>query len=126
MGYFDHIDNKIENIQEVGDIEIWAGKSFWFSVGALGVLIHSVLLCFLLGWTNLYAGIPLFVCFAFCVTGLVFAGKSGKASSIIRQKNELNNMARIYNILWFLLGLVFLAINTWFSIATMLSSIQGV
>lgn len=123
MGYFDHVDDKIENIQEVGDIEIWAGKSFWFSVGALGILIHSVLLCFLLGWVNLYAGIPLLFCFVFCVTGLVFSGKSGKASAMIRKKNELNNLARIYNILWFLLGLVCLAINTGFSIATMLGTI---
>jgi len=123
MGYFDHVDDKIENIQEVGDIEKWAGISFWFSVGALGLLIHSIVLCAFLGWLNVYAGIPFFATFAFGIVGLVYATKSGKASSMIRQKNELNNMARIYNILWILIGLVCLAINTGFSIATMLGSI---
>ncbi len=123
MGYFDKVDDKIEKIQEVGDIERLAGISFWYSVGAVGVLIHCIVLCSILGWHNIYAGIPYFLSIVFCVIGLVYSVKSGKASKMIRQKNELNSMARAYNILWLLLSVTFLALNTWLAIEVLLGKI---
>lgn len=123
MGYFDHVDDRIEKIQEVGEIEQLAGKSFWFSVGAVGILIHGIVLCSIFGWTSIYAGIPYLFSTAFCIVGLVYSFRSSKASKMIRDKNELSNMARAYNILWLLLGLVCLTINTGFSIAIMLGQI---
>lgn len=123
MGYFDHIDDKIEKIQEVGDIEKWAGTSFWYSIGAVGVLIHAVVLSFIFGWNNIYTTIPYLISIAFSIVGLVYSFKSGKASKLVRGKNELNSMARAYNLLWMLLSMVCLALNMGFAIALLLGKI---
>ncbi len=119
MGYFDSVDDKIENIQEVGEIEQMAGVAFWYSIGSLGMLLHTIVLCSLLGWTSVYAGIPYLVSIAFSIVGLVYVGKSRKAASLVRAKNELNSMACAYNILWLLISISLLAINTGFSFGLM-------
>ena len=87
MGYFDHLDDKIENVQEVSDVEKWAGTSFWYSIGSLGLLIHSIILCSLWGWTNLYTGIAFFAGIALSIVGLVYSGKSGRATALIDRKS---------------------------------------
>ncbi|MBR1925517.1 MAG: hypothetical protein IJ837_01535 [Clostridia bacterium] len=42
MGYFDDVDNKIDKIQEVGDIERYAGNGFWYNVGSFGIFVHAI------------------------------------------------------------------------------------
>ena len=137
MGYFDTIDNKMDKIQESGEIERYAGNAFWFNIGAFGVFVHAIVFT-LVFWTQfgslneIISGggsspqnlsgtlgliIVLMMCLVsavsvfLCVVGLVFNVKAHKAAAVIREKNELNNMSMSFNLLWIVLNGICIAMN---------------
>ncbi len=137
MGYFDAVDNKIDKIQEAGDLERYAGNAFWFNIGSCGVFVHALIFS-LVFWTQfgalgqLFSGgssspkgisgeaglaIVLILCLVFLlsvflsVVGLIFNLKAHKSASLIREKNELNTMATSFNILWIVLDVICIAMN---------------
>ena len=137
MGYFDTIDNKMDKIQESGEIERYAGNAFWFNIGAFGVFVH-VLVFTLVFWTQfgslneLLAGgggspqgvsgtigliIVLVMCFLaaisifLSVVGLIFNMKAHKAAAVIREKNELNSMSMSFNLLWIIMNAICITMN---------------
>ena len=141
MGYFDDIDNKMDKIQEVGDIQRLAGNAFWYNVGSFGIFVHA-LVFMIVFWSQFgsitsfftssiqtetetitqigLSNITLFVvliCLVFllsiifCIVGLVFNVKSHKAAAALRQKNALNNMATSFNLLCMVLDLICVALN---------------
>lgn len=136
MGYFDAIDNKIDKIQESGDIEHYAGNAFWFNIGSFGVFVHAFILTIVF-WTqfgsigDLIAGtesnqgvtgtvglvLVLALVFVFAVgiflsvVGLIFNIKAHSAAALIREKSELNSMATSFNILWIVLDIICIILN---------------
>ena len=141
MGYFDDIDNKMDKIQEVGDIERLAGNAFWYNVGAFGIFVHAIVFMVLF-WTQFGVIVNFFtgeielegemitqisfeslgllvgiICFVFLISitlsvvGLIFNVKSHKAAAVLRKKNALNNMATSFNLLWIVLNLICLVLN---------------
>lgn len=137
MGYFDAIDNKIDKIQESGEIERSAGNAFWFGVGSMGILMHAIIFTLVFwgrfgSWDQLISGnvphsegfggtlgvvVVIILCFVFAlsvflsVVGLVFNIKAHKAAALIREKNELNSMSTSFNILWIVLDIIGLVVN---------------
>ena len=137
MGYFDTIDNKMDKIQESGEIERYAGNAFWFNIGAFGVFVHALVFT-LVFWTQfgslneLLAGgggspqgvsgtigliIVLVMCFLaaisifLSVVGLIFNMKAHKAAAVIREKNELNSMSMSFNLLWIIMNAICITMN---------------
>lgn len=135
MGYFDNIENKMNNIQEMGDIDRLAGNAFWFNIGSFGVFAHAMI-AFFVFWTqfgsiqDLASGsasggvggttgvlIVVVLCFVFSISvflgvvGLIFSVKAHKALAFIREKNSLNSMSASFNLLWIVLDVIFVALN---------------
>lgn len=121
MGYFDYLDDKVEKKHEVGDTEKKGVVAFWFSIGSVGILLHSVLLISIVGWgKNVFAGIPLLLAIALGVVGLIYSISASRAARTIRQKVPVAGMARAYCILWLLLAIIMLCINSVISIQAMI------
>ncbi len=121
MGYFDYLDATVEKTHEVGGTEKKGVIAFWYSIGSLGMLLHSVILLFVLGWGNsVFAGIPLLFAIALGLVGLVYSIVASRAAKTIRQKIPVAGMARAYCILWLLLAIIMLCINSIISIQAMI------
>lgn len=123
MGYFDNIDNKMESIQEVGEIDRLAGNGFWFSIAAFGVILHGIVICSIFKWQLIYLDAIFVLSIVFGFIGLIYALKAGKAAAMVREKSPLKNMALAYNLLWIVLNILSLFINTWFSIKVIIANL---
>lgn len=126
MGYFDDIEEKAKKknlTQEIEDMQRFAGNAFWYSIGSLGMLVTGIVLCFIFHWIVIYAAIPVAFSILFSFIGVFYAIRAQRSASRSREKYPLVGMAMAYNLLWIVVSVIVIILNTYESVRVIVENI---
>ena len=114
MGYFDYLEESVASRRDAQFFDVYAKVGFWVGIGALGGIILSMVILFSVGmgkiiWLDLFPALSLaagVVSVWYCVKTLLIARTKDK-------KSPLALMSLPWGILYILVSVILIVINTW-------------
>lgn len=114
MGYFDYLEESVALERENRYFDTYAKVGFWVGVGSFAVLLATILtFCFVSIGSIVWLDFLMAIGIAVAAVGMGYALKAITIARRRRNSSPLANFSFVWNLVFVLVNIILLVMNTW-------------